>query len=184
MKINLRSLLCTALLAASSISVAHAASMSVSSTSFADGKSIPKTVIGAEPACGSGLAQSPQISWSNLPAGTRSVAVMLFDPDGAKGLGVAHWVAYNIDPARGHIAQGEATASIEGVTVGKNTTGAPAYKGLCPPAGDNPHHYVLTVIATDLAPGSLKEGLGRDELVSELKGHSLAGQSVVGLYGH
>jgi Raf kinase inhibitor-like YbhB/YbcL family protein len=184
MKINLRTLTCSALLALSSITIAHAASMSVSSTSFKDGQNVAMQIVGAEPACGSGQAQSPQVSWSNLPAGARSVAVVLFDPDGAKGLGVAHWLAYNVDAARGHLEQNEAAASIKGVTVGKNTTGAPAYKGLCPPAGDNLHHYVMTVIATDLAPGSIAEGLDHTGLLNALKGHTLAGQSVVGLYGH
>lgn len=163
---------------------AFAAAMAVDSTSFANGRTIPLTFIGAEANCGSGQNLAPQVSWSNVPAGTRSVAVMLFDPDGAKGLGVSHWVAYNIDPARGQLRQGEAGASVDGITVGNNTSGAPAYKGLCPPAGDNPHHYVMTVIATDLPAGALPAGLGRDELLGKLKGHGLAGQSVVGTYGH
>lgn len=184
MKLNLPTFTCSVLLAISSVTTAHAASMSISSTSFADGQTIPKQLIGAEAACGSGQAQTPQVSWSNLPAGTRSVAVVLVDPDGAKGLGVAHWVAYNIDPARGQLRQGEAQTSIEGVTVGKNTTGAPAYKGPCPPKDDHPHHYVMTLIATDLAPGDLAQGLDRNELLAALKGHALAGQSISGLYGH
>lgn len=54
---------------------------------------------------------------------------------------------------------------------------------MCPPAGDLPHHYVLTVIATEVEPGSLPEGLTREELLAALKGRTLMGQSVVGLYG-
>ncbi|WP_313518298.1 YbhB/YbcL family Raf kinase inhibitor-like protein [Pseudomonas sp.] len=184
MQTKLRTCAASALLAIASIGAAQAASMSVSSTSFADGQHIPLALVGAEAACGSGQALSPQVGWSNLPDGTRSVAVVLFDPDGSKGLGVVHWVAYNIDPARGQIRQGEAPGSIQGVSVGNNSNGAPAYRGPCPPAGDNPHHYVMTVIASDLAPGALPAGLGRDELLARLKGHALGGQSIVGTYGH
>ena len=182
MKINLRLCAATALL--SLAATAQAASLSIGSTSLTDGKPIPLTFIGAEANCGSGQASTPQVSWANVPTGTRSIAVLLFDPDGAKGLGVAHWVVYNIDPTRGQIGQGEAASSLPGITVGNNVAGAPAYKGLCPPAGDHPHHYVLTVIATDLAPGALPPGLSREELLLRLKGHGLAGQSIVGTYGH
>ncbi|WPO98259.1 YbhB/YbcL family Raf kinase inhibitor-like protein [Pseudomonas sp. HR96] len=174
----------TALLALAASASTLAASLSVSSGSLADNQPIALTFIGSDASCGNGQNIAPQVSWANVPAGTRSVAVLLFDPDGAKGLGVTHWVAYNIDPARGQLRQGEAATGVEGVTVGNNSSGAAAYKGLCPPAGDHPHHYVLTVIATDLPPGTLPAGLGRDELLARLKGHGLAGQSVVGTYGH
>jgi Raf kinase inhibitor-like YbhB/YbcL family protein len=184
MKINLRLCAATALLSLAAATSAQAASLSIASTSLADGKPIPLTFIGAEANCGSGKASTPQVSWTNVPTGTRSIAALLFDPDGAKGLGVAHWVVYNVDPARGQIRQGEAASSLDGITVGNNVAGAAAYKGLCPPAGDNPHHYVLTVIATDLAPGALPAGLSREELLLRLKGHALAGQSIVGIYGH
>lgn len=184
MKLNLRRYAATALLSLAAATSAEAASLSISSTSLADGKPIPLTHIGAEANCGSGQASTLQVSWANVPTGTRSIAVLLYDPDGAKGLGVAHWVVYNIDPARGEIRQGEAAGSGAGLTVGNNVAGAPAYRGPCPPAGDNPHHYVLTVIATDLAPGALPAGLSREELLLRLKGHGLAGQSIVGTYGH
>jgi phosphatidylethanolamine-binding protein (PEBP) family uncharacterized protein len=54
---------------------------------------------------------------------------------------------------------------------------------MCPPVGDVPHHYVLTVIASDLAPGTLPAGLDRNALLAALKGHALGGQSVIGRYG-
>jgi Raf kinase inhibitor-like YbhB/YbcL family protein len=184
MHLILRSTAVTALFALTQIGATHAASMSVSSSSFTDGHAIPVKFAGTGVACGGGQGVSPQISWTNLPTGTRSVAVVLFDPDGGKGLGVAHWITYNIDPARGQIKQGEAATTIPGITVGKNMTGASEYRGLCPPAGDTPHHYIATVIATDLEPGSLPQSLDREGLLSALSAHSLAGQSIGGLYGH
>ena len=161
-------------------SAAQAAPLTITSNSFTDGGTLPLAQIGSDTNCGKGQERSPQVSWSNLPDGTRSVALVMFDPDGAKGLGVVHWVAYNIDASRGELAEGVT----EGITLGKNVKGAAAYRGPCPPAGDNPHHYNLTLIATDLAPGHLPEGLDREGLLKALQGHALGGQSLVGLYGH
>ena len=158
----------------------QAAPLTITSTSFTDGGTLPLAQIGSDTNCGKGQERSPQVSWKNLPEGTRSVALVMFDPDGAKGLGVIHWVAYNIDASRGELAEGVT----EGISIGKNVKDATAYRGPCPPAGDNPHHYNLTLIATDLAPGTLPEGLDRDGLLKALQGHALGGQSLVGLYGH
>ncbi|MGO4330619.1 YbhB/YbcL family Raf kinase inhibitor-like protein [Cupriavidus sp. 2TAF22] len=156
--------------------------MQVSSSSYAEGTSIPSLHANDTQNCG-GKGVTPQVSWSNLPAGAKSVAVLLFDPDGANGLSVSHWVAYNIAAERGQLKQGEGRSSGDGITVGKNVTGDMAYRGPCPTVGDVPHHYVLSVVASDLAPGALPQGLSRDELFSALKGHALGAQSVVGRYG-
>lgn len=150
--------------------------MKVTSTAFADNAVIPAEYAGAGD-CG-GKNVSMPVAWTQLPAKARSVAVLLSDPDGAMGLGVSHWVAYNIPAERGQLQAGETG----GFTVGTNVAGATAYRGMCPPVGDHPHHYVLTVVASDLAPGALPAGLTRDALLAALKGHALGGQSVVGLY--
>ena len=181
MKNTRLSLIAGALCAASAFA-AHAEGMRVTSSSFADGGTIPKLHAGEGVGCGNGKNVSPQVAWSGLPAGTKSVAVFVFDPDGAKGLGVSHWVVYNVAAERGEIKQGEAQGDASGITVGKNVAGAPAYRGMCPPAGDLQHHYSMTVVATDVAPGTLPAGLSREELQAALKGHALGGQSVVGLY--
>lgn len=170
----------TALCLASSAN-AQTAAMTVSSSSFTENGVIPPEHGGSEPGCG-GKGMAPQVSWSHLPAGTKSVAVLMFDPDGAKGLGVSHWVAYNIAAERGQLKQGEGQTDGHGATVGKNISGGTAYRGPCPPVGEAPHHYILTVVATDLAPSALPQGLTRDELLAALKGHAIAGQSIVGRY--
>jgi Raf kinase inhibitor-like YbhB/YbcL family protein len=169
-----------ALLCASA-GIAHAAGMQVTSASFADGATIPALHGNNTNDCG-GKGVSPQVSWSNLPAGTKSVAVLLSDPDGAMGLGVSHWVAYNIAAGRGQLKEGEGQADGHGATLGKNVRGEEIYRGPCPSVGDAPHHYTLTVIATDLAPTALPPGLTREELMMALKGHALGGQSVIGRY--
>jgi Raf kinase inhibitor-like YbhB/YbcL family protein len=148
----------------------------VTSSAFADNTRIPAEHAGVGD-CG-GKNVSMPVAWTQLPAKAKSVAVLLSDPDGAAGLGVSHWVAYNIAAERGQLKAGETG----GFTVGTNVAGATAYRGMCPPVGDHPHHYVLTVVASDLAPDALPAGLTRDALFAALKGHALGGQSVVGLY--
>ncbi|MGH8822683.1 MAG: YbhB/YbcL family Raf kinase inhibitor-like protein [Rhodoferax sp.] len=156
--------------------------MKVSSSAYADGGVIPVEHGGNSGTCG-GQNVSLPVAWSNLPPKARSVAVLVLDPDGAGGLGVSQWVAYNIDAARGQLKSGEAQVTGPGFTVGVNAAGIEAYRGMCPPVGDVPHHYVLTVIASDLAPVALPVGLDRNALLAALKGHALGGQSVVGRYG-
>jgi len=160
---------------------ADAAGIRVSSSSFTDGGNIPRPH-GNTGDCG-GQGVSPQVSWSDLPPNAKSVAVLILDPDGAMGLGVSHWVVYNIPADRGQLKQGEGQTDGAGVTVGKNISGATAYRGMCPPVGDVPHHYTMTVIATDLEPTALPPALTREELFAALKGHALGAQSVVGRYG-
>ena len=162
---------------------AHAAGMQVSSSSFADGAPIPASHANDNPPDCGGKGVSPQVSWTNLPGGAKSVAVLMWDPDGNMGFGVSHWVAYNIAASRGQLKQGEAQTDGHGATLGKNVRGATIYRGPCPPVGDAPHHYVLTVIATDLEANALPAGLTRDELFAALKGHALGAQSLVGRYG-
>ncbi|WDY55649.1 YbhB/YbcL family Raf kinase inhibitor-like protein [Pseudomonas sp. PSKL.D1] len=158
--------------------------LSISSSSFTDGGVIALQQVGPDPACGAGEEQTPQLSWDNLPAGTRSLALVMFDPDGGKGLGVVHWVAYNIDPALDGLKEGTGGVTSSTITVGRNSRGTSAYRGPCPPAGDNPHHYALTLIATDIPVGTLPAELDRNGLLTLLQGHALGAQSLVGRYGH
>lgn len=182
---NLKPWLLCALLPYSALAVAAGqGALSISSSSFTDGGVIALQQVGPDPACGAGEERTPQLSWDNLPAGTRSLALVMFDPDGGKGIGVVHWVAYNIDPAQDGLKEGTAGLTGPGVTVGRNSRGTLSYRGPCPPAGDNPHHYALTLIATDLPLGTLPDGLDRSGLLQLLQGHALGAQSLIGRYGH
>lgn len=173
-----------ALLTLSMMGAAQAEPMSIGSSSIEDGKPVAHALVGTDESCGKGEGLSPQLSWKNVPPKTKSLAVIGFDPDGAKGLGVVHWVAYNVSPSIRELRTGEGAAGSERITLGKNSKGDPTYRGLCPPAGDGIHHYSFTVIATDLPVGGLKPGLTREELLEQLSGRSLVSQTIVGLYGH
>ncbi|MFC4520324.1 YbhB/YbcL family Raf kinase inhibitor-like protein [Cupriavidus pinatubonensis] len=172
-----------AVLGLAGTSIVQAAPMTVSSAAFAENAVIPAAHGGNTPANCGGQGVSPPVAWTGLPAGTKSVAIFMFDPDGGMGLGFSHWVAYNIAADRGHLRQGEGQKDGAGITVGKNGSGEAAYRGPCPPVGDVPHHYIVTVVATDLEPGALPAALTRDELMAALKGHARGSATVVGRYG-
>jgi len=162
-----------------------ALALTLQSKDFSDNGVLDKKFAGADkskPAC-TGQNVSPELNWSETPAGTKSFALLMTDPVGAKGLGVTHMVAYNIDAERSAFAQGELTQG-KGYTGGKNSPGTAHYYGPCPPVGSGLHHYNFVLIATDLPPSALKAGLTHDQLLSKLKGHALAAASTVARFGN
>ncbi|HEY2021597.1 YbhB/YbcL family Raf kinase inhibitor-like protein [Paraburkholderia sp.] len=152
----------------------------VTSPGMADGGTLDGSHAASANSCGGGNV-SPALQWQNAPAGTNSFAVTIFDPDGAKGLGIVHWIVYGIAPATTGLAEGEAVPP--GGVSGTNRTGGPGYYGPCPPVGEVPHHYVAQVYALDLAPGALPAGLTRDAFLAAIKDHVLAATSTVLRYG-
>jgi Raf kinase inhibitor-like YbhB/YbcL family protein len=155
--------------------------MTLSSASFKNGRAMPKKFGASVRDCG-GQNISPALAWSNVPANTKSFALTMFDPDGRKGLGVVHWVAYDIAAATISFKEGAASTESPLFVGGTNLPGTKLYFGPCPPPGDAPHPYVITVIALDLAPGALQAGLTLDAFNAAIKDHALGAASTVGLY--
>ena len=162
---------------------AVAAPFMVTSSSFSDGGTLTSKYAADDPMrmCG-GQNVSPALSWSNAPARTKSFVVFLFDPDGLLGQGVSHWLGYGIPGNVTSFAEGEITRGSKNFVGGKGTRDNALYIGPCPPVGDAPHHYVFTVVATDLEPQALRPGMTRDEVYTAIKGHALGGASVIGKY--
>jgi Raf kinase inhibitor-like YbhB/YbcL family protein len=143
------------------------------STTFADGKIMPKKVanntanIANNPNC-VGENVSPQFSWSNVPDGTKSFVFLMIDPEGRGGAGVNHWVAYGIPASVTGFAEGEVSKQTDKYVGGKNTPGVAFYSGPCTPPNQMPHHYTFVLIATDLAPTELPPGLTREDVTAKL----------------
>jgi len=132
--------------------------------------------------CG-GQGISPALSWSGAPANAQSYAITMFDPEGRGGLGVSHWVLYNIPGSVTTLARGDGSGPNAKYTPGKNTANGLGYRGPCPPAVDNPHHYTIIVYALDLPP-TLPAGLDRDELFKAIAGHTIGSATgIVMKYG-
>jgi Raf kinase inhibitor-like YbhB/YbcL family protein len=163
---------------------AQEAHFTLSSPAFADDAVLPLKYAGGAQ-CGSGSKGgdvSPPLAWANPPAGTKSFAVLMIDPDGRRGLGSVHWLAYGIPPQRTALQEGEGSSASADFVSGKNSRGTLGYTGPCGPPVDAPHHYVIDVIALDLAPGALQGGLDRDQLLKAFDGHSLGPASLVVRY--
>ncbi len=95
---------------------------------------------------------SPALAWSGAPAGTKSFALLVHDPDAPTGgAGWWHWVAYNIPADAKGIEGGAGTADgakmPKGTVQNKTDFGAPGYGGACPPEGHGNHHYHFTLHA-------------------------------------
>jgi Raf kinase inhibitor-like YbhB/YbcL family protein len=155
----------------------------LSSSSFKDGERLATKMAGnnkSNPNC-VGENISPALSWSNPPEGTKSFAILMFDIDGRPPGGVSHWVAYGIPASVTGFAEGEVSKQTEKFVGGQSLMKLPHYFGPCTPSGP-PHHYIFTLMATDLEPSALKEGMTRDELIKALDGHAKGATSLVGIF--
>ncbi len=159
------------------------ATLNVTSSMFRDGETIPQAAAFDGMGC-TGGNESPDLSWSGAPPGTKSFAITIWDPDAPTGVGFVHWVLFDISADVTSLAQGAGAKKGAGVhaTQGFTDFGFTHYGGPCPPPDDPPHHYHLTVYALD------QERLGVDDTTTYAKfrfmtrGHVLASKEIVGLY--
>jgi Raf kinase inhibitor-like YbhB/YbcL family protein len=145
----------------------------LTSSTFQDGKMMPIKVANSKanaptnPNC-VGDNVSPQLSWSNVPASTKSFVLLMVDPEGRGGAGVMHWVAYGIPASVTGFAEGETGKQTDKFVGGKSTQGVAFYSGPCTPPGQAAHHYTFTLIATDFEPTEMAPGLTHDEVTAKL----------------
>jgi hypothetical protein len=162
-----------------------AGAFTLSSTGFKDGERLPQKFAGnnkSNPNC-VGENVSPELSWSNPPDGTKSFVLLMFDPEGRPPGGVSHFVAYDIPASVSSFAEGELNKPGDKFVGGQSTMKAATYTGPCTPPGA-PHHYTFTLMATDLDPKALKEGMTRDEVIKELDGHVKSATGLIGTFSH
>ncbi len=162
-----------------------AQSFTISSPDFKDGGLLQTKHAGNYKADSNCIGEnvSPTLSWTNVPAGTKSFALIMFDPEGRSGLGVIHWVAYGIPGDLRGFAEGEVSKDGPKFVGGKSTVGFSHYFGPCTPPKTGYHHYTFTLIATDLDAKELPPGLTRDELFAKLVGRTKGAAGIVGLFG-
>jgi Raf kinase inhibitor-like YbhB/YbcL family protein len=153
----------------------HMMAIQVTSSAFTNGSPIPiKFTCDAQNV-------SPQLSWTGLPAGTKSLALITHDPDAPMG-DFLHWVIFDIPATLGGLPEGVPTLpTVQGVGVqGANGAHKIGYMGPCPPKG-KPHHYMFELYALDGMLG-LKPGSTRADLENAMQGHILAQGLLMGTY--
>ena len=176
-------LLCAAFVLAltSAPLAANAASFALSATGLADNAMLTKDMAfdkmssDGVHACG-GMNKPPSFAWTNAPAGTQSFAILESDPDGGGGRGVNHLVEYNIPGSASAITSAEIAAGK--YTPGRSSGDLVGYRGPCPPIGDAPHHYIVTIYALSSAP-ALPAGLDRDGVMAAIQKTLLAATTTV-----
>lgn len=153
----------------------------VSSSVFAHNSDIPLRFS----AYGEGI--SPDISWRNLPAGTRQLALILDDPVVDMLQPFVHWIAYNIPVTATGLPQGLSPDAIvthpglEGMINGANGTRRTGYFGPRPPADGKVHTYNFRIYALDHEM-NLADGLNKASLLDAMTGHILATGLLTGNY--
>ena len=145
--------------------------IAVTSTAFKEGGMIP-----GKYTCDD-RDLSPQIAWTGIPAGAKSIALICDDPDAPAGTWV-HWVVFNIPATVKELAEGM-TALPAGAKQGINDFRKVRYGGPCPPGGT--HRYFFKIYALDTIL-TLKEGATKSELLKAMEGHVLAQGQLVGKY--
>jgi Raf kinase inhibitor-like YbhB/YbcL family protein len=152
------------------------ASLTLTSPAFAEGQAIPTRY------AGDGPDASPPLTWTGVPDGTRSLALVCEDPDAPRGTWT-HWVLFNLPAATRQLDEGVAKqATLPGGAVqGNNDFGRVGYGGPAPPPG-KPHRYFFKLYALD-ASLHLQTGASRAQLLAALHGHVLAEGQLMGTYG-
>ena len=149
--------------------------MQMTSTAFIEGGAIP-----AKHTCDA-TNVSPPLKWSGVPAGAKSLALILDDPDAPAGTWV-HWVLYDLPAATGELAEGMPKSQYVagGAKQGLNDFRHLGYGGPCPPPG-KPHRYFFKLYALD-AVLDLKPGLTKKDLESAMEKHILDRAQLMGTY--
>jgi Raf kinase inhibitor-like YbhB/YbcL family protein len=148
--------------------------MKFGSNDFADNTMIPKKL-----SCeGEGL--TPELHWSDVPKESKSLAIIVLDPDSARPpCGVTdHWVVFNIPVDTKGFPQGMKDLPA-GTKVGNNVRNEKSYRAPCPPK--DKHHYFYRLYALDTVL-DLPEGATRAQFLEKVAGHVLAEEEFFGLY--
>lgn len=129
-----------------------------------------------------GSNNSPEIKIMEIPSDTKSLALIVEDPDAPVGL-FAHWVMFNISPNSRtiHERMEKSEVTEEGFIQGQNDFGNIGYDGPCPPKGHGYHRYFFRLYALKRSP-ELKGPVGRAELLKSMEGTILEESSVMGRY--
>jgi len=143
-------------------------SMIISSPAFLDNTMIPRKYT-----C-QGDDINPPLEFSGIPSGTKSLVLIVDDPDAPMGTW-DHWILFNVHV----ISKIEEDNVPPGAVQGTNSWGNNSYGGPCPPTGT--HRYVFKLYALD-SPLDLNESSSKQDVLNAMKAHLLAQAQLIGLY--
>jgi Raf kinase inhibitor-like YbhB/YbcL family protein len=148
----------------------------LSSPAFAPGNTIP-----SQYTC-DGSDLSPPLAWSGVPAGTKSLVLIVADPD-APGGTFHHWAIYDIPAAARGLAAGYGPGRpAAGLAEARNDFGQPGYGGPCPPRGGGAHHYHFHLMAISRPRLDLGPAATALDVENAAKPYTIARTELVGIY--
>lgn len=159
------------------------AEMVLRSDDIQDGGTLPMAQVFNSFGCEGGN-MSPHLAWDGVPAAAKSLAVTVYDPDAPTGSGWWHWVAFNI-PADVRALESGASgqAMPEGTVESVTDYGATGFGGACPPVGDDPHRYIVTLHALDVDSLPIDEKASGAMVGYYLGAHGLDTATITATYG-
>ena len=119
-----------------------------------------------------GASESPALSWEGIPSGTKSLVLILDDPDAPDGR-FTHWLVFNIPPVSGELARAQPNTKVlaNGAQQGQTSAGSRGYFAPCPPIGST-HRYVFRLFAVDM--DITQPTADRESIDWALTGHTIA----------
>jgi Raf kinase inhibitor-like YbhB/YbcL family protein len=159
----------SAIAATAASTLAPAGNFVLTSSAFPDDGAIPKKY-----SC-DGERISPPLKWSGAPAGTKSFALIVDDPD-APGGTFTHWIVFDLPATQNEIPEAASSVGKGGL----NGTRQIGYTGPCPPSGT--HRYFFTLYAVDVASLGLNDGATRADVDKALQSHTIAQTQLMGKY--
>ncbi|WP_323588196.1 YbhB/YbcL family Raf kinase inhibitor-like protein [Aliarcobacter butzleri] len=130
----------------------------------------------------SGENISPQLSWENVPKGTKSFAITVYDPDAPTGSGWWHWVVFDIPSNKTTLASGFGNSDSKEAIQSITDYGKTGFGGACPPVGDKAHRYIFTVHALDIETLGLDKNTNAATVGYYINSHSIAKASIISYY--
>lgn len=170
------------LIAAAIASPVFAQDFNLTSTTVSEGETLTNAHVFEGFGC-EGDNQSPELSWSGAPEGTKSFAINVYDPDAPTGSGWWHWNVVNIPATTNVIAQNasvEDTLPSEAIEI-RNDYGTVGFGGACPPPGEV-HRYIFTVYALGTESIELPENPSNALVGFMIRANMLDSASITAVY--
>jgi len=160
--------------------------MQLSSPAFSEGGQLPTQQVFNSFGC-TADNQSPALSWTAPPQGTKSLALTVYDPDAPTGSGWLHWVVFNLPASTRSLPVNAGTSDSntlpQGSVQARTDYGTPGFGGACPPAGDKPHRYIFTVWALDAETLPLDANASGAMVGYYLNQHQIGKATLTATYG-
>ncbi|MBZ9897443.1 YbhB/YbcL family Raf kinase inhibitor-like protein [Mesorhizobium sp. BR1-1-6] len=150
--------------------------LTLSSPAFADGGEIPEAYTR------DGKNVSPPLKWAGVPDGTKSLVLVVQDPDAPSGM-FGHWGVFNISPEVQELPEAESgRPGPQALRQARDDFGNAYYDGPEPPAGHGVHHYHFRLAALDTPNLAIPASTGVERIWQEAQKHLLEQAELVGTY--